>query len=141
MSKFTPPPLQADAQPVHDVNDGGLMRDLALCYQRAGDVLLARGYFAKASEKYQACVNLFDRLAANDPGNRRIQRDLANARARIADVPVVGASAQVGRISRAAIVGWLQRAIEYCVPPGLCCNETVLGHLLKNRSFDFHVES
>jgi hypothetical protein len=93
MSKYTPPPSQADAQPVQDADNGSWLRDLALSYQEAGDVLLARGYLAKAFEKYQASLNLFDRLATNDPGKPSVQIDLANARARIADAHVVEASA------------------------------------------------
>jgi hypothetical protein len=112
MSKYTRPPLQADAQPVQDADNGGWLRDLALSYQEAGDVLLARGHFEKASEKYQACLSLFDRLARNETDNLRAQVDLANARARIADVHLVKARAQAGSMSSTTERGWLQRVIR-----------------------------
>src|SRR5262249_31981470 len=95
-----------------DADQGGWLRDLALSYQQAGDVMLARGHFAKASEKFQASLSLFDRLAANESDNPHAQVDLANARARIADARVVEARVKVGRTSGATKVGWLQRVIR-----------------------------
>jgi tetratricopeptide (TPR) repeat protein len=112
MSKYISPLLQFDGQRAQGTDKGGWLRDLALSYREAGDVFFARGRFAKASEKYQASLNLFKQLAANNPRNPSVQIDLAHVRARVADAHVVEARAQIARLSGSTKVGWLQRAIR-----------------------------
>jgi len=97
MSRYTPSPLRVDQ--VQDTDRGGWLRDLALSYQEAGDALFVRGHFTRAFEKYQASLNLFDRLATNESDNSRAQVDLANVRARITDAHAVAAKAQVVQLS------------------------------------------
>ena len=112
MSRYTLPPLRADGQSVQNADRGGWLRDLALSYQEAGDALFVRGHFTKAFEKYQASLNLFDRLATNESDIPFAQADLANARARIADAHAVAAKAHVVQIGAATKAGWLQRVIR-----------------------------
>ena len=107
MSKHTPPPLDAGGPLVQGADPGSWLRDLGLAYQDAGDLFLARGYLTKASEKFQAGLNIFDRLAAHDPDNLTAQADLAGARARVADAHAVEGEAQGGSPRRAAREGWL----------------------------------
>src|SRR6516162_1081677 len=94
MSKYGDSPLQPPGQSpelgIETNGDYGVrgswLHDLASSYGDAGDTLLARGYFAKASEKYQATLSLFERLAAIDPQDPKAQIDLANSHACIGDV-------------------------------------------------------
>jgi hypothetical protein len=101
----------ADEQPIRHADTGDWLRELALSYREAGDVLRARGHFAKASEKYQASLSLFDRLAANAPDSPSAQVDLATARARVTGARAVKAKAQAGRMSSVTRIGWLHRAL------------------------------
>jgi tetratricopeptide (TPR) repeat protein len=61
-------------------------RDLAVAYNRVGDVLVAQGNLPEALKSYRESPAIFDRLAKVDPGNAGWQRDLAVSYGRVATV-------------------------------------------------------
>ena len=63
-------------------------RDLAVSYDKVGDVLVAQGNLAEALKAYQDSLAIRDRLAKADPGNAGWQRDLSVSYDKIGDVLV-----------------------------------------------------
>src|SRR5262249_55577780 len=69
-----------------DPGNAGWQRDLALSYDRAGDVLVAQGSPQEALKSFGDSLAIADRLAKADPGNAGLQRDLAASHERIGDI-------------------------------------------------------
>ena len=61
-------------------------RDLAVAYNRVGDVPVAQGNLPEAFKFYRDSLAIVDRLAKTDPGNAGWQRDLAVSYGRVATV-------------------------------------------------------
>ena len=69
-----------------DPGNAGWQRDLAVSYEKIGDIELAQGDFAAALNSYQQDLAISDRLAKSDPGNAGWQHDLALPYQKIGDV-------------------------------------------------------
>ena len=69
-----------------DPGNAGWQRDLAVSYDRVGDVQVAQGDLPAALGSYQASLAIIDRLAKSDPGNAGWQRDLSVLYAKLASV-------------------------------------------------------
>jgi tetratricopeptide (TPR) repeat protein len=76
----------ADRLAQADPGDAGWQRDLAVAYNRVGDVLVAQGNLPEARKSYRDSLAIVDRLAKVDPGNAGWQRDLAVSYGRVATV-------------------------------------------------------
>ena len=66
-----------------DPANAGWQHDLAVSYNKIGDVLSAEANLDEALENYQRSRTIADRLAAADAGNIGWQRDLALSHARV----------------------------------------------------------
>jgi hypothetical protein len=69
-----------------DPGNAGWLRDLAVAYNKVGDVLVAQGNLPEALKSYRDSLAIVDRLAKADPGNAGWLRDLAVSYGRVATV-------------------------------------------------------
>jgi tetratricopeptide (TPR) repeat protein len=69
-----------------NLRNAGWQRDLAVSYDRVGNLLVWQDNLPDALKSYQASLGIVDRLARLDPGNVGWQRDVAQAYVRIGDV-------------------------------------------------------
>jgi non-specific serine/threonine protein kinase/serine/threonine-protein kinase len=73
------------------VRDTKLQSDLALAYERLGDIVGGAkasnlGNSTGALASYRKAVSIFDRVAASDPDNMEVARDRARATGKVADL-------------------------------------------------------
>jgi tetratricopeptide (TPR) repeat protein len=80
-----------------DPGNAGWQRDLAVSYDRVGDVQKAQGNLPAALTSYQAELAIADRLAKSDPGNAGWQRDLIVSYVKIAQFDPSEARAMLTR--------------------------------------------
>ena len=78
----------ADRLAKSDTGNSGRQNDLAISYEKVGDVQKAQGNLPAALGSYQARLAISDRLAKSDPGNGGWQRDLSASHSRVGDVQV-----------------------------------------------------
>src|SRR5262249_8995084 len=62
---------------MHYSTNARFHRDLAISYDRVGELLLVRGDVAAAREHYQKALQLLEGLKVTDPNDIQIQRQLA----------------------------------------------------------------
>ncbi len=68
-----------------DPGNAGWQRDLAVSYEKLGDVLAAQSRLPEALKSHRDSLAIRDRLATVDPGNAEWQRDLAVSYAGLAE--------------------------------------------------------
>lgn len=76
----------ADDLVAHDPRNLAWRHQQGVCHERLGDLAREAGDSAAARTHYTACLAIMDSLAADQPGDPRRQRDLAAARARLAEL-------------------------------------------------------
>ncbi|MFN2497090.1 MAG: hypothetical protein ABR608_14475, partial [Pseudonocardiaceae bacterium] len=69
-----------------DPTNTAWQRDLSISHNKLGDLAVAAGDLATAEQRYQAALNIAERLAAADPRNAQWQRDLEISQQRLADL-------------------------------------------------------
>ena len=69
-----------------DAGNAGRQRDLAVSYERVGNVQVTQGDLAAGAASYQASLDIRKRLAQADPGNAGWQYDLGVSYEKIGDV-------------------------------------------------------
>jgi tetratricopeptide (TPR) repeat protein len=69
-----------------DPSNAGWQHDLAVGYNKVGDVLSSQGKLKEAFKAYQQSLEMIEKLAEQDHSNAGWQRDLAAGYSRVGDV-------------------------------------------------------
>jgi tetratricopeptide (TPR) repeat protein len=92
-----------------DPNNVPRQRELAVLYNKVGDVQLAQsrikldGTYGEARSSFSQALAIIERIANADPGNWELQRDLANSYERLAGVLVVEDRGQAWHLLEGAL--------------------------------------